>query len=198
MSIQVVSEGYPYLKSLNSKARDSSISQNDLVTVHKKIGDLLGQTYLNKRGITEKTITTVQGKESKSPVINLGNITIIVLLRAGLYVAEGVRELLEDVEHSYLLSQSPDDIDLNFIRDRDVIIVDSVINTGTTIMRYISNINEARSLSVMSIVLQNDFAKFAEKEYKFVDFIVSRISDNSFVGKGKTDTGNRLFGTIKG
>lgn len=43
--------------------------------------------------------------------------------------------------------------------------------------------------------MQDGFRAVIDEQYPKLDFIVSRTSANSYVGKGQTDTGNRLFGT---
>ncbi|MCA0906981.1 uracil phosphoribosyltransferase [Ruegeria marisrubri] len=55
---------------------------------------------------------------------------MVALLRAGLYVAEGVRDLLYDAPHHCLLSRHPDDLDQRFIDGKDVLLVDAVVNTA--------------------------------------------------------------------
>lgn len=117
-------------------------------------------------------------------------------MRAGLYVGQGVRNILDSDDQVFILSNNVDDIELIYIDGRDVIIVDSVINTGETIINYINSFQSAKSVSCISIVMQSLFKKTAD-QYPNVLFLTSRVSENYYIGKGATDTGNRLFGTIK-
>jgi uracil phosphoribosyltransferase len=116
-------------------------------------------------------------------------------MRAGLYIAEGVRQLLGDNHHIYLLSNNPNDVIDSFISGRNVVIIDSVINSGQTLMAYLNVFKSANSLTVIALVMQEKCKLVIEHLYPDVNFIISRVSQNSYVGAGQTDTGNRLFGT---
>lgn len=102
------------------------------------------------------------------------------------------------------------DIITSHIEDNDidlfklVVIVDSVINTGKSIMRIIDelkNHNPGIDVIIAANVIQNEAAEL------FKDYLVfaTRLSKNSFVGvnqskqTGKTgpDTADRLFNLIK-
>lgn len=85
-----------------------------------------------------------------------------------------------------------------------LVIVDSVINTGKSIIRIIDNIkknNPSIDIIIASNVIQSEAVKL------FKDYLVfaTRLSQNSFVGvnqskqNGKTgpDTADRLFNSIE-
>lgn len=200
MNIISLSEENHFLHVLNSKTRDKSIYGNELADVHKKIGEILCQYYLSQMPMINYEITTVQNKQSQTPGIDMNNLAIIVLLRAGLYLAEGARATLGNAHHSYILSHNPRDLDDQLIiRDNTkVLLVDSVINSGKSISEYIEKLRHlgVEDISCLSIVMQEDFYNKAVKNYASIQFITSRVSKNSFVGQGQTDTGNRLFGTL--
>ena len=96
-----------------------------------------------------------------------------------------------------------DELD-NIKNKNSVVIVDSVINTGKSIMRIIDelkNHNPGIDVIIAANVIQNEAAEL------FKDYLVfaTRLSKNSFVGvnqskqTGKTgpDTADRLFNLIK-
>lgn len=200
MNIINLSKENNFLHTLNSKTRDKSIYGNELANVHKKIGEILCQYYLSRMPMVDYEITTVQNKQSQTPGVDMNNIAIIVLLRAGLYLAEGARATLGNVQHSYILSHNSSDLGGQLIikENTKVLLVDSVINSGKSISEYIEKIHHlgVQDISCLSIVMQEDFYNKAVENYANIQFITSRVSKNSFVGKGQTDTGNRLFGTL--
>ncbi|MFC3119573.1 uracil phosphoribosyltransferase [Jhaorihella thermophila] len=196
MPVTILSKQIPFLETLNGKTRDARNNGTRLAKIHREIGRILGQHHLSRKPFRTKPTTTVQDKRSDISVLDTSDLTIVALLRAGLYVAEGVRDLLDEAPHHYLLSRRPDDLDLRFIDGKDVLLVDAVINTGKSIEAYIQAAAAARSIACFSIVMQDEFRIKAEDRHRDIAFITSRVSENAFVGRGQTDTGNRLFGTI--
>ena len=101
-------------------------------------------------------------------------------------------------------SMNPKQDDAPVINTERVVIVDSVINTGKSIMRIIDelkNHNPGIDVIIAVNVIQNEAVEL------FKDYLVfaTRLSKNSFVGvnqskqTGKTgpDTADRLFNLIK-
>lgn len=185
-----------YLKNLNSKARERNRNGVQLAKIHEEIGSILGKHLANSFPFKNTLVENSQGKENFDTVVNLENVTLVCLMRAGLYVALGVRSIFEDDKHVFLLSNSEEDLALEYINDKHVIIIDSVINTGQSIRKYLDYCTNAKSLSVLSIVVQDKFVDIANLHYPEVKFYISRISSNYYVGSGGIDTGNRLFGTF--
>jgi uracil phosphoribosyltransferase len=84
-----------------------------------------------------------------------------------------------------------------------VILVDSVINSGASIRRAIRTLvqkvnpkNVKLAIYVMTAVMQQEAAHQLPLEFPRVKFLALRVSKNQYVGRGGTDTGNRLFGTM--
>lgn len=101
-------------------------------------------------------------------------------------------------------SMNPKQDDAPVINTERVVIVDSVINTGKSIMRIIDEIkkhNPGIDVIIAANVIQNEAVEL------FKDYLVfaTRLSKNSFVGvnqskqTGKTgpDTADRLFNLTK-
>jgi uracil phosphoribosyltransferase len=140
-------------------------------------------------------LETIQGKQIEDEIVDVSEITLICILRAGLFVSLGVRSLFKNESHEFHLIKEASDIQPVNVKNKHVVLIDSVINTGETIMKYLNSCTGAKSRTVISIVMQNEFKEISEDRYSDVNFYVSRISTNSFVGHGSIDTGNRLFGT---
>lgn len=197
MSVEIVSENFPYLKHLNSRTRDVSVYGNELCMLHVKIGELLMMHYLASHGVLDTKIKNPQNKEVSTPWVDHENIVIIVLLRAGFYIAEGARAVLADHDHQYILCESANELSKQNLTNKKVVIVDSVINSGKTIIDFINTVSAQNtcSISVLSLVMNDGFLEKANSMLN-VDFYTSRVSNNYYVGTGSNDTGNRLFGTF--
>lgn len=88
---------------------------------------------------------------------------------------------------------------------RTIILVDSVINTGKSViefMRRVRELNETARIVIVGGVVQakavsgTEFAQFLTAD-RNVYVAALRKSDNKFTGRGGTDTGNRLFNTTQ-
>jgi len=104
----------------------------------------------------------------------------------------------------------------------NILVVDSVVNRGDSIRRFLADLftylesssppppsskgtdgaveTAARHrkiccVHVLTGVMQKKAAEELPAEFPRVRFVTLRVSDNQYVGKGGTDTGNRLFGT---
>ena len=175
------SEKYPaVLNDIAICKSNSGINGSKLAVAHMKLGQQLGNKI--------------------SQIIPSKNTDVIVLERGGRFFGDGLYCAFGGTFHSYSTSTS----NLPVLYGERVIIVDSVINTGKSILEIINNINNLYSkkeIIIASNVIQNKAVLLFE-QYKI--FTV-RISDNSFVGKrqikqiGKTgpDTADRLFNNIK-
>lgn len=128
------------------------------------------------------------------------NTSILVLERGGRFFGDGVYMGAGGIFYS----MNPKQDDAPVINTERVVIVDSVINTGKSIMRIIDelkNHNPGIDVIIAANVIQNEAVEL------FKDYLVfaTRLSKNSFVGvnqskqTGKTgpDTADRLFNLIK-
>ena len=158
---------------------NSGINGNRLASAHLRLGQSLGRKIA-----------------SKFPAKNTA---VIVLERGGRFFGDGLYSSFGGVFYSYNPSTGvvPD------ITQKQVIIVDSVINTGKSIKDIISQLMESDpdyEIVVATNVIQQAAIELLA-DYKV--FAV-RVSSNSFVGKrqakqsGKTgpDTADRLYNII--
>lgn len=159
---------------------NSGISGSRLAAAHVRLGEKIG-----------RHIATVFPEK---------NTSILVLERGGRFFGDGVYMGAGGIFYS--MNQKQDDAPV--INTERVVIVDSVINTGKSIMRIIDelkNHNPGIDVIIAANVIQNEAVEL------FKDYLVfaTRLSKNSFVGvnqskqTGKTgpDTADRLFNLIK-
>lgn len=159
---------------------NSGISGSKLAAAHLRLGEKIGNRITN--------------------VFPEKNISILVLERGGRFFGDGV--YMGAGGRFYSMNPKIDSIPI--ISTEILVIVDSVINTGKSIIRIIDNIkknNPSIDIIIASNVIQSEAVKL------FKDYLVfaTRLSQNSFVGvnqskqNGKTgpDTADRLFNSIE-
>ena len=73
-----------------------------------------------------------------------------------------------------------------------------MINTGATLIPTINQIEEFNPSKIIasSLVMPDTTMDEMKTNFPQIYFYIARISKNKYVGKGKTDTGNRLFGIL--
>jgi uracil phosphoribosyltransferase len=119
---------------------------------------------------------------------------VVAMLRSGLFVAEGIREAL--YASALVLAEPSTDLTTANLSERVVIVVDAVINTGSSIRPLLSHLRQQSSgkLLVAALVGYRPTVESLVEEYPDIDFALGRVSERSYVGRGGTDTGSRLFG----
>lgn len=159
---------------------NSGINGNRLALAHIRLGNRLGTVI--------------------SDLISPQDTAVLVLERGGRFFGDGLYAGFGGVFYS--MNPSKDEIP-DIEADR-VILVDSVINTGKSILKIIQKIRAKRA-DIDIIIAANVIQKDAVKLFDGLKIYCVRTSSNSFVGKnqakqvGKTgpDTADRLFNLIK-
>lgn len=159
---------------------NSGINGSRLAAAHIRLGEKVG-----------KRIATVFPEK---------NTSILVIERGGRFFGDGVYMGAGGIFYS----MNPKKDDIPVINTERVVIVDSVINTGKSIMRIVNEIkkhNPGVDVIIAANVIQNEAVEL------FKDYLVfaTRLSKNSFVGvnqskqNGRTgpDTADRLFNLIE-
>jgi len=148
------------------------------------------------------------GKMISTQILNESNsktYAVLILMRAGLCYGSGIADKLEELGASVTIIFINDDIisteDLETIADKEIIIVDAVINSGKSVFTLLNQLpKKARnSLKLATTVIPNSSLELFDgfkiftvrtSENKYKGAKVSNISN----GKGP-DTGDRLFNT---
>lgn len=176
---------------LATQSRRTDISSTDLCKIHFEMGQLLAYEMLEEFELAETEIQHVQGVKTGVELANKSNIIIFALMRAGLYAAEGVRSVFTDSQFFPV-----NEIEKTDLENKIIIVVDAVINTGKSIEKAIEHLKRCnpQKIYVATLIMQKD-AMYLSEKYSNVYFYALRVSENKYVGKGGTDTGNRLFNT---
>ncbi|KAK5166263.1 uncharacterized protein LTR77_008524 [Saxophila tyrrhenica] len=194
-------------KLLMRPTRDQSVQGPALREAHHRVGQYLATEYVSEIvGLEEDFITSVQGKSTPGHWLR-GEATalIVPLMRGGEPMAFGVSEVFPLA--TFVHAKKPGDLTTEHMQHAStIILVDSVINSGKSILDFLRHIRGVRTrvpVIVVAGVVQADATKrdsaFAAEIFELgrVDLVALRLSENKYTGKGKTDTGARLLNTVQ-
>lgn len=187
---------------LATETRRTDTTAHGLARSHAALGRFLGGELLEHVALEPCAIQHPQGVRQGWRIAAEESIALIPIMRAGLYVADGVREIFQ---RAPLLHVSPargiglpeDQVAaLDDLRVRSAVLIDSVVNTGASIEPVLAQLRDrGLRMFVLALVSPASTAERLAAAWPDVAFVFARVSDNQYVGSGATDTGNRLFGT---
>lgn len=190
-------------KLLMTPMRDASVTGPALRAAHRSVGQRLAIEHLvDVIGLEEHSIDHVQGHETSGFQLLDEEFTVIVaLMRGGEPMALGVNEVFPSA--MLLHAKHPSDIQPSHINgNKTVILVDSVINSGKSVIEFLRRIHDLnrniRTVVVAGVVNKKSIPRLEHVNSlirRTLSVVALRLSENSFTGKGTTDTGNRLFNT---
>lgn len=201
--LQVIQATYTgAAKLLMNPMRDARISGPALREAHRRAGWYLATQYLcdcDEIGLEETKIKHVDGTATTAhQFLREDKITIVALMRGGEPMAFGVNDAAPAAQ--FVHASKPTDLMKHHIEGQiTIVLVDSVINSGKTILefiRHIRNIHAMIRIVVVAGVVQDEFiAGGALTAFANLSLVTLRTSKNKYTGSGSTDTGNRLFNT---
>ena len=165
---------------LATKSRRIDITPYELSQTHFEIGKYIGFKILEEFELEVCEINHPQGKREGKRIAFENDIIIISFMRAGVYFGDGIRYIFQNSPYYQMqpirkigltekeLLLLPD------IRNKTVILADSVINTGTTMFAVIKQIVEKqpKKLIVTSIVMPDTTAERIQNEFNQVIFYI--------------------------
>ena len=193
----------PSMQVRATKSRDSTLPGHELSQVHQKMGEYLGQHIVGLIGLEEIEFQHVQGIRRGPALSTKNKIVILPLLRAGLFAGLGIWDSMPSASFVPITPIRGEELSNSQIKgmpslnDMVVIVTDAVINTGESlqpVLRWILD-QSPHKVIVSSLVTPVSTAERLALEYPNIDWVHARVSHNQYVGKGGTDTGNRLFNT---
>lgn len=189
---------------LATETRRTDTTPYDLSESHRALGRFLAGELAEHHQLQPLEINHPQGKRSGWCLAMEERTVLMPFMRAGLYVAEGVRELFR---RAPLLHVTPlrgtglPEEQLGALAQLlpvTCVLIDAVVNTGASLEPVLAQLQERRlRVQVLSLVSPTPTAKRLAAAWPEVTFLFARLSDNQYTGKGTTDTGNRLFGTTR-
>ncbi len=184
----------PMMRLLVDATRRAECAGPALARAHREVGHALASVVASSLPIEEVEIVHVAGRSMGVQIRPGAEPIVVALMRAGLFVAEGLWERLPGASLVPLANGARLELPA---AGRTVIIVDAVINTGRSLCAVLDRVQElgaAKALAVALVGYRPSVVELSEKRPE-VDFITARLSERSYVGRGSTDTGGRLFGT---
>ncbi|GAB7339737.1 hypothetical protein MBLNU457_6302t1 [Dothideomycetes sp. NU457] len=195
----------PAAKILMAPMRNASISGPALRLAHRNVGNYLALTYISTiLGLEEYDMKHVQGSTTTGHrLANESTTLIIALMRGGEPMAQGVGDAFP--LSPFLHAKDARDVKTAHLKDTNaVILVESVVNSGKSVLEFVRRIRQLSALIpivVVAGVVQEEATKSdsgAGKELVEaldVSLVALRVSENKFTGTKGTDTGDRLFNT---
>lgn len=185
----------PMMRLLVNTTRQADLAGPALAEAHRDVGRQLAGSVARHLIIEDVAINHVAGTSTGVRVRAGSEPIVVAVMRAGLFVAEGIWSSLPG--SSFVLHSNRNSLDTLPASRRTVVIVDSVINTGRSIREVLKALDPLKPacIVVATLVAYRTTLEKLMKDFADVHFHVARISDRSYVGKGSTDTGARLFGT---
>ncbi|KAF2010838.1 hypothetical protein BU24DRAFT_444083 [Aaosphaeria arxii CBS 175.79] len=189
-------------KMLMTPMRDATVSGPSLRVAHVQAGRFLAHHLVAEMiGIEEYPIPHVQGHNTSGfRLLHERQTLIVALMRGGEPMAFGVNDAFPLA--MFLHASCPEDITRDSVRGRlTVILVDSVVNSGKTVLQFVQYIRSLhatiRIVIVAGVVQAQCMSQGLEPLCGDVqlNLVALRLSDNKFTGSGTTDTGNRLYNT---
>ncbi|KAM3520368.1 hypothetical protein MY4038_009448 [Beauveria bassiana] len=192
-------------KLLMSPTRDASVAGITLRKAHENAGKFLALQFLTEIiGVEEFSVPHVQGHQIAGFCLaHELQTTIVALMRGGEPMAFGINEAFPKA--MFLHAFSPESIkDYHLDNQKNLILVDSVVNSGKSIMDFLRHVTRLKqdlsNIIVVAGVVQEEAvadgrALRAMMEQHRVRLVTLRVSSNKFTGTKTTDTGNRLFNT---
>ncbi|TVY81691.1 Uracil phosphoribosyltransferase [Lachnellula suecica] len=189
-------------KILATSTRDSNIAGPALRESHRRIGFYLATEFLTDLiGLEVYPMMSVQDKKIEGHrLAHEAHTSIVPLMRGGEPMAFGVSDAFPLA--MFVHAKEPENLKVgNLQGQRTVILVDSVVNSGKSVIEFVQHIRKLSPrirIVVVAAVVQDEAVKNLQEKLTLsesFDLVALRFSKNKFVGSGKTDTGDRLFNT---
>ena len=191
-------------KLLMTPTRDATIAGPVLREAHRRIGWYLATKFLPEiLGVEEYSIPHVQDHQTSGyRLCGEKKTSIVALMRGGEAMALGVNDAFPLA--MFIHANCSEDIKPHhLLRQRTIVLVDSVINSGKTVVNFVQHIRSLHA-TIRIVVVTGVAQAQSVSEGSLAQtlawqsnlcLVALRLSDNKFTGRGTTDTGNRLFNT---
>lgn len=194
----------PAAQLLANQSRRVDIDARSLSEAHREIGRFLGYGLADTLVLETYTIQHCQGPREGIRIKDEHRVAIVCLMRSGQYLADGLRDVLRQAP---LFPVTPcrsaglTEKDAHMIlkaNPHTIVIVDAVVNTGESLRPVLTQLaaNSGARLHVLAAVAPTPTADKLAADFPAVTFEYLRLSENQYVGKGSTDTGDRVFGQV--
>ncbi|MDA9607250.1 uracil phosphoribosyltransferase [Acidimicrobiaceae bacterium] len=206
--MQVIELSHPLKNHYLTILRDKNTTVEDFRTYASKLSYLLilegskNISLLNKE--VETPITKTEGYEIENE-----NVAVSVL-RAGLGLVDGVKDLIPNVAFGYIGVQRNEETaepeyyyeNLPNLENKNVFILEPMLATGGSLSFAIDKVKESspKNIIALTVISAPEGIKMLEETHPDVTLVTGNIdeklNENWYIVPGLGDMGDRLFGTI--
>lgn len=189
-------------KLFQTPMRDATNTGPVLRDAHQRVARYLATHFLvSIIGTQAFEISHVQNKPASGYQFEKEkNITIVALMRGGEPMALGISDAMPQA--MFLHASSSEQLKAEHLKGQHtIVLVDSVINEGNTVMEFVRVVRalskDIRIVIVTGVVQDQSIPRLKRSlgVGQSIDLVTLRISKNKYTGSGPTDTGDRLFNT---
>ncbi|CZR58826.1 related to 2-3-cyclic-nucleotide 3-phosphodiesterase [Phialocephala subalpina] len=186
-------------KLLTTPTRDAAIVGPPLREAHRQVGQYLATQYAaGIIGLEEYSIAHAQGRPTTGHrLLHEERTSIVAIMRGGEPMAFGVNDAFPLA--SFIHANCPDDLTPEHLkRQHTIILVDSVVNDGKTIVDFVEHVRNLKP-DVRIVIVAGVVRRECISEGGVVHditprgrltLVALRISDNKFTAYRLADTGN--------
>ncbi|MFL2659101.1 MAG: uracil phosphoribosyltransferase [Candidatus Actinomarina sp.] len=206
--MQVIELSHPLKNHYLTILRDKNTTVEDFRTYASKLSYLLilegskNISLLNKE--VETPLTKTEGYEIENE-----NVAVSVL-RAGLGLVDGVKDLIPNVAFGYIGVQRNEETaepeyyyeNLPNLENKNVFILEPMLATGGSLSFAIDKVKESspKNIIALTVISAPEGIKMLEETHPDVTLVTGNIdeklNENWYIVPGLGDMGDRLFGTI--
>ena len=206
--MQVIELSHPLKNHYLTILRDKNTTVEDFRTYASKLSYLLilegskNISLLNKQ--VETPLTKTEGYEIENE-----NVAVSVL-RAGLGLVDGVKDLIPNVAFGYIGVQRNEETaepeyyyeNLPNLENKNVFILEPMLATGGSLSFAIDKVKESspKNIIALTVISAPEGIKMLEETHPDVTLVTGNIdeklNENWYIVPGLGDMGDRLFGTI--
>jgi uracil phosphoribosyltransferase len=194
----------PAAQLLANQSRRADIDARSLSEAHHEIGRFLAYGLADALELENYTIQHCQGPREGVRIKDEHRVSVVCLMRSGQYLADGLRDVLRQAPIFPVTpcrSSGLTEKDVRMIlkaSPHTIVVVDAVVNTGESLRPVLAQLaaSSGARLHVLAAVAPTPTAEKLAGDFPAVTFEYLRLSENQYVGKGHTDTGDRVFGHV--
>ena len=205
--MQIIEISHPLKDHYLTIIRDKETNFENFREYSSKLSYLLFIEGTKNISIKNKTIETPLTK-TKGFEIENENVAIAVL-RAGLGLVDGVKNLLPDTSFGYIGVQRNEETatpeyyyeNLPNLENKNVFILEPMLATGGSLSFAIDKVKEhsPKSIIALTVISSPEGITRLEKEHDDITLVTANIdeklNENWYIVPGLGDMGDRLFGT---
>ena len=205
--MQVIELSHPLKKHYLTILRDKNTSVEDFRTYASKLSYLLILEGSKNISLSNKEIETPLTKTDGYEIEN-ENVAVSVL-RAGLGLVDGVKDLIPNVAFGYIGVQRNEETaepeyyyeNLPNLANKNVFILEPMLATGGSLSFAIDKVKESspKNIIALTVIAAPEGIKKLEKKHPDVTLVTANIdeklNENWYIVPGLGDMGDRLFGT---